>query len=80
VAVPGANQVAVVDLGSLKVMRTVDVPSAPQEVLVRPDNQVAYVSCDVSHKIAVIRLSDWKVETLIDVGNGSDGLAWAVSK
>jgi YVTN family beta-propeller protein len=71
------NKVAVVDLKSLKVVRTVDVPAAPQEVLVRPDNAVAYVSCDASRKIAVLNLSNWKVEKLIDVGQGADGLAWA---
>jgi len=43
----------------------------------RPDGQVAYVSCDASHKIAVIRTSNWTVEKLIDAGPGADGLAWA---
>lgn len=80
VAVPKARTLAVVDLGTMKVARTLDVPSAPQEVLVRPDNRVAYVSCDASHKIAVINLSDWKVDSLIDAGKGTDGLAWAAAK
>jgi DNA-binding beta-propeller fold protein YncE len=61
----------------MKVARTIDVPATPQFVLVRPDNQVAYVSCDVSHKVAVINLSEWKVDQLIDAGKGADGLAWA---
>ena len=43
----------------------------------RPDNQVAYVSCDKSRKVAVINLSDWTVKELIDVGPGADGMAWA---
>jgi DNA-binding beta-propeller fold protein YncE len=77
VTLPGAKQVAVVDLAAMKVARTVDVPSAPQEILVRPDNRVAYVSCDESRKIAVLNLSSWKVEKLIEVGRGADGLAWA---
>lgn len=77
VTLPGANKVAVVDLGAMKVARTIDVPSAPQEILVRPDNQVAYVSCDESRKVAVLNLSNWQVEKLIDVGQGADGLAWA---
>ncbi len=74
---PGANKVAVVNLDAMQVARTVDVPKAPQEILVRPDNKVAYVSCDASHQIAVINLSTWKVDKLIDVGQGADGLAWA---
>ena len=53
------------------------MPAAPQEVLVRPDGAMAYVSCDVSGKVAAIRTSDWKVDALIDAGKAADGLAWA---
>jgi DNA-binding beta-propeller fold protein YncE len=73
------QQVAVVDLGSMKVAHTIDVPANPQEVLVSPDGKKAYVSCDASQKVAVIRSSDWTVEKLIDAGRGVDGLAWAAS-
>jgi hypothetical protein len=38
----------------MKVARLIDVPAAPQEVVVRPDGKVAYVSCDASHKIAAM--------------------------
>jgi len=76
VAVPTVNKVSVIDLKTLKVARSIDVPKAPQEVLVRPDDKVAYVSCDSSHQIAAINLDDWSV-TLIDAGKGTDGLAWA---
>ena len=74
---PQANQVAVVDLTTLKVMKTIDVPSAPQEILMRPDGHVAYVSCNVKNQVAVIDLSNWTVKTLIDAGKTADGLAWA---
>ena len=77
VAVPGAKQVAIVDLQSMEVAHTIDVPRSPQESLVRPDGQMAYVSCDASNQIAAIRTSDWKLDKLIDVGKGVDGLAWA---
>ncbi|HEV2492566.1 MAG TPA: hypothetical protein VG204_05790 [Terriglobia bacterium] len=80
VALIRINKVGVVDLKSLKLLRTIDVLPAPQEVLVRPDDKVAYVSCDASHKIAVVNLSDWKVEKYIDVGKGADGLAWAAMR
>jgi DNA-binding beta-propeller fold protein YncE len=79
VAMPTVNKVAVVDLKSMKVAHVMDVPSAPQFVLVRPDNRVAYVSCDASHKIAVINISSWTVDKLIDTGKGADGLAWAAA-
>jgi DNA-binding beta-propeller fold protein YncE len=74
------DQVAIVDLDAMKVARTVTVPAVPQEVLVRPDGSVAYVSCDVSRKVAAIRTSDWTVEKVIDAGPSVDGLTWAVPK
>src|SRR3954454_3188373 len=76
VAVPGPKHVAVLDLHTLEVVRSIDVPGNPQEVLMRPDGKVAYVSCNVSGKIAAIDLSDWKVQ-LIDAGHGADGLGWS---
>jgi DNA-binding beta-propeller fold protein YncE len=79
VAMPGANQVAIVDLKSFEVAHTIDVPAAPQEPVIRPDGKIAYVSCDRSRKVAAIRTSDWKVEALIDAGEGADGIAWAVA-
>jgi DNA-binding beta-propeller fold protein YncE len=54
---PEADKVGVVDLTSMRIVRTIDVPKAPQEILVRPDSPVAYVSCDTSRKIAGINLS-----------------------
>ena len=77
VATMGIGDVAVIDLETKKVTHTLQVPRAPQEVLIRPDGAVAYVSCDASHQIAVIDLKEWKVKTLIEVGQKADGLAWA---
>jgi DNA-binding beta-propeller fold protein YncE len=79
-ALPGLNQVGVLDLQSMEVVRTLDVPKAPQEVLVRPDGRVAYVSCDASGQVAVIDLAEWKVERLIQAGPMADGLAWAAGR
>jgi YVTN family beta-propeller protein len=79
VCVPKKNVVAVVDLKKLEVVKTIEVPSTPQEVIVRPDDKVAYVSCDMSGKVAAIRTSDWQVDALIDAGKGADGLAWAAA-
>ena len=70
------GKVAVIDLATLKVVRTLDVPPTPTEVLVRPDGRFAYVSC-VGGKVAAIDLSDWHVASLIEAGQGADGLAWA---
>ena len=77
VALPSINKVGVVDLSTLKLTRTIDVCRSPQEILVRPDGKVAYVSCSGSHQVAAIDLPQWKVEPFIEAGNGADGLAWA---
>lgn len=63
----------------MKVARTIDVPPAPQEVLIRPDGKTAYVSCDLSNQVAEIDLADWKVKRLIHTGKTADGLAWAAA-
>jgi YVTN family beta-propeller protein len=80
IALAKSNKVAVLDLKSMTIAHTMDVPSAPQYVLLRPDNKFAYVSCDQSGQIAVLDLTTWKVERLISAGKGADGLAWAPSQ
>jgi YVTN family beta-propeller protein len=74
------NALGVVDLQTMALVRTIPVPPVPQEVLVRPDGAVAYVSCDASKQVAVIDLKNWKVAALIDTGKGTDGLAWAAGR
>jgi DNA-binding beta-propeller fold protein YncE len=80
VAVPTVNKVSVVDLKTLKVVHNIDVPKAPQEVLIGPANEFAYVSCDASRKIAAINTTDWTVAKLIEAGKSADGLAWAAGQ
>jgi YVTN family beta-propeller protein len=77
IALPLINKVGVIDLKSMQVAHTIDVPTKPQEVLISPDGQTAYVSCDQSAKVAVINTADWTVKNMIDAGKGADGLAWA---
>ena len=74
---PGSDSLSFLDLHSMKVDQVMHVPASPQEILIRPDNQVAFVSCDESKQVAVINLRSRKLEKLIDVGTGADGLAWA---
>ena len=63
-----------IDLATLQIVRTVDMPGEPQEILVRPDGKVAYASCLTA--VAAIDLGTWAV-TPIDAGHYADGLAWA---
>jgi DNA-binding beta-propeller fold protein YncE len=61
----------------MHVVRRIEVPGMPQEILIRPDGKIAYVSCSVSGKIAAIDLTQWNVQNLIAAGKYADGLAWA---
>jgi DNA-binding beta-propeller fold protein YncE len=79
VAMQSTSQVAVVDLQRSQVARTIDVPPAPHEIFISPNNDVAYVSCTKSSKIAAISLADWSIKNLIPAGNRVDGLGWASS-
>jgi YVTN family beta-propeller protein len=75
VTVPPAHKVDIVDLATLKVIKSIPVPASPQAVAIRPDNEIAYVSCDSSSQVAAINLADWSV-TLINAGKGTDGITW----
>jgi YVTN family beta-propeller protein len=79
VAMQSTSQVAVIDLQTSQVVRTIDVPPAPHEIFISPNNDVAYVSCTKSGKIAAISLADWSIKNLIPAGNRVDGLGWAAS-
>ena len=59
------------------VVHTIEVPPGPQEIVMRPDGKVAYVSCIRVNKVAVVDLANWQVQEIITVGDGADGLAWA---
>ena len=69
------HQVGVIDLGTMQLAKTLTVPGAPTEILVRPDDKIAYVSC--GKQVAVIDIPTWTVPTTIEAGTGADGLAWA---
>jgi DNA-binding beta-propeller fold protein YncE len=77
VALLQASQVAVIDLNSLQVVRTLDVPPKPIEIVVSRNDNTAYVSCGGTGKIAAIRLSDWSVQRVFNAGRHVDGMALA---
>ncbi len=77
ITLPDIAKVGVMDIRSMKVVRTVDVAKMPQEIVVRPDDAVAYVSCMGDKKIDAIDLKTWKVTQEINVGPSDDGLSWA---
>jgi DNA-binding beta-propeller fold protein YncE len=63
---PSKGSVAVIDLGTLKVARTIPVPGVPQEILVSPDGQSAYVSC-------MVRVQDLKAGQTDRIGEKEIG-------
>jgi YVTN family beta-propeller protein len=76
---PATDSVLVLNLLSMKVERVIHVPADPQEIVVRPDDRIAYVSCDQSKQVVAINVSSGKIEKVIEVGAGADGLAWAAA-
>jgi DNA-binding beta-propeller fold protein YncE len=77
VTLPDLNAIGAVDLRTMKLVRQVAVGKYPQEIVVRPDDKVAYVSCMNEGKIAEVNLETWKMDRLIVAGPLADGLAWA---
>ncbi len=71
------KQVAVVDLKTLKVAKTIDVGDGPSEVLVSPDGKKAYVACNFSNQVAVIDLAAGRWRRRLQPGKFADGMAMA---
>jgi YVTN family beta-propeller protein len=71
------NHLHIVDLQTLKVVRSFDIPQRSSEILVRPGGDIAYVSGTGAGKIAVLDLRSWKMQPTIDLTPGVDGLSWA---
>src|SRR3989442_4551773 len=80
VTMPSAAQVAVIDLEQMKVIRTLPVGARPVEILLRPDQPIAYISCMGAGEVGVVDLSKWEVSKVIKTAPGADGLAWALRK
>ena len=78
VALADQNKVAVIDVKTMQVARSVEVGEYPQEVLVAPDGKTAYVSCmHGGGTVSEIDLGSWTVTRSIATGSSTDGLAWA---
>ena len=76
ITLPQTGQLAIIDLAAMKVEHVVDVGARPQEVLIRPDGRVAYVSCFGARHVSVVDLSTWQVVHKIDTGEKADGMVW----
>jgi YVTN family beta-propeller protein len=77
VALPDVNKVAVIDLGTMKVARNIDVAAYPQAIAVSPDGKTAYASCMHADKVAEMDIASGKTRREIATGKQTDGVAWA---
>lgn len=77
--VSAAGKLHVVDLSTLKIEKSFDVPPSANVVTVRPDGAVAYISCMQAGKIGVLNLRSWQIEEAINLTPGVDGSAWMAS-
>ena len=73
---PDAKSLSIVNLKTMRVEATISVPAEPQEILIRPDDRVAYISCDESQQVVALDLT-LKVTKTFKAGAGAGGLAWA---
>jgi DNA-binding beta-propeller fold protein YncE len=72
-----ASKLVLVDLRTMRVVKTMDVPAAPIGALLDPRRSVVYVTCFSGGNLAVIDWQKWELLQLLDAGVGADGLAWA---
>ena len=77
IGVRGVNQVAVIDLEAMNVVRTIAVGKGPQTTVIRPDDRMAYVTCAGDGAVSVIDAASWQVVGSIPTASGADGRAWA---
>lgn len=75
-AVSASGKLFSVDLASLKVDKSFDIPEGGNVVTITPEGTVAYISCRTTGKIAVLNLNSWKMEDPITLTPGVDGAAW----
>jgi hypothetical protein len=63
----------------MQVVRSVDTPADPEELLMQPGGKIAWVSCVDSHTEAELDLTTWQITRKIVTGKNSDGIAWAAA-
>jgi YVTN family beta-propeller protein len=77
--VSAAGKLHVVDLATLTIDKSFEVPPSANVVTVQPDGTIAYISCMQVGKIAVLNLRSWQMEEPISLTPGVDGSAWMTS-
>ncbi len=74
---PDANQIGLIDLGTKKLVKTMDVEGKPQEILFSPDGSRAWASSFAAPKVAEIDTKTWTVTRELPGTDRNDGMAYS---
>jgi YVTN family beta-propeller protein len=72
------NEVLVLDAGSRKEIKRLNLGRQPEGILILPDGSRAYVAVAGENTVAVLDLKTLEVSSRIPTGKGPDGMAWVV--
>jgi YVTN family beta-propeller protein len=73
----GLNQVHKIDIAKKIVLASLSVGKRPMQVPVHPTRPALYIPCMESDAVYKVDLQNWKVEKIIPVGKGAQGIAYA---
>ena len=76
----GTGDLVVVDAGTRREMKRINLGRGVAGVLIVPDGSRAYVAVSPDNKVCVVDLKTIKVVGSIATGNGPDGMAWVAGK
>ena len=76
ICMPDAMKLGVIDLATMKLVKTIDVAGKPQEILYSPDGSHAWVSSFVEPKVAEIDTKTWTVTRELPGTDRNDGMAY----
>lgn len=74
-----AGKLFIIDLATLKLDQSFDIPAASGELLITPNGKFAFISCPQTGAIEVFDIPASKLLEPIQLTKGVDGLAWAAS-
>lgn len=74
---PDAMKVGLIDLASMKLVKTIDVAGKPQEILYSPDGTRAWVSSFAEPKVAEIDTATWTLARELPGTDRNDGMAYS---
>ena len=76
ICMPDISKIGVIDLGTMKLVKTIDVAGKPQEILFSPDGSRAWSSSFGEPKVAEIDTKTWTLTRELPGTDRNDGMAW----